>query len=204
MKRNIICLLTILLLIPTPTSALVYDSVSYTSSDVQVDVVIEAGTQWSSPFTENVNVTIGVVPMFTGITETNITSVTLVLYRVEVDASGYFLIAAEEETGTPLVEGGAYANYSNEFSLTGNAGGLQCYFSLLVRGTFGNATSLQSYQALSQEDLVGPFAITTGIGSPVAWVGLIVIGVSSLVFIAGVYGVKRSRTRRRRKSLMDD
>ncbi|MHA1909157.1 MAG: hypothetical protein ACW98Y_17815, partial [Candidatus Thorarchaeota archaeon] len=202
--RRIICLLAILLLIPTPTSAVAFDSVSYVSSDVRVDVQMEANTPWSSPFTESVNVTIGVTPLLSGITQTNITSVSLVLHRVEVDDTGYFLISLEEDTGTPLVEGESYANYTNEFSLTGAAGGLECYFSLLVRGVFSNATFQKNFQALGEENLVGPFVISTGISSPVAWVGLIVIAVSSVVFVAGVYGVKASRTRKRRRTLMDD
>ncbi len=203
MKR-VICLLTILLLIPTPISAVVFETASYIDSGVQVDVSIEASTPWSAPFTEDVNVTIGVTPMSEGVTQTNITSVSLVLYRVEADASGFFLIAADEATSSPLVQGGSTANYTHKFTLSGTAGGLECYFSLLVRGSFGNASTREIYQALSPEDFVGPFVVSTGISSPVALVGLLVIGLSTVVFIAGIYGVKRSRTRRRRKSLMEE
>ncbi len=203
MKR-VICLLAILLLVPIPTSAVVFDSVSYVSSEVQVDVEIQATTPWSSPFTESVNVSIGVVPQINGVTQTNITSVSIILYRVEVDDTGYILITAEEEMGTPLVEGESYANYTNEFILSGASGGLNCFFSILVRGTYSNVTTRQTFQALSQEDLVGPFAIATGISSPVFYVGLIVIAVSTIVIAAGVYGVKKSRTRIKRRSLMDD
>ena len=189
---------------PAPTSAVVFDSVSFVSSGVQVDVQIEANTPWRSPFTESVNVSIGVTPQISGVVQTNITGVSIILHRLEVDETGYLLITAEEEMDSPLVEGGTSANYTNEFILSGASGGLECYFSILIRGVYSNVTTRQSFQALSQENLIGPFAIATDISSPVAWVGLIVIAVSSIIFAAGVYGVKKSRTHRRRRSLMDD
>ncbi|MDF1541293.1 MAG: hypothetical protein P1Q69_20515 [Candidatus Thorarchaeota archaeon] len=203
MKR-VMGILVLLLLLPIPASAVVYETVSFETDGVIVFVDVEANTPWASPFTENVNLSISVVPQIENSVQINITSVSLILYSMDADQTGYNLIAAEVKSGAPLASGVDQANYTHEFAMTGTSGGLDCFFAILVNGAYSNVTARHVFQALSAENLVGPFAIATGIASPQAWVGLIVIGISTIVMIAGVYGVKMSRTRSRRKTLLDE
>lgn len=203
MKR-IICLLCLLLLLPIPSNAVVFENASFVSAGVEVFVDIEASTPWSAPFSQHVNLTLSVVPQMQSVSEVNITSISLIVNREEADGSGYSLIAADTDSGTPLATGNEYANYSKQLTLSSSTGGLNCYFAILVSGIYSNVTNQEYFQALSPENLVGPFAISISIISPQSWVGLIVIAISTVVFAAGIYGVKKSRTRAKRHSLLDE
>ena len=203
MKR-IMGILVLLLFLPIPTSAVIYETASYENDGVMVYVDVQANTPWTSPFVEKANLTISVVPQIDNSAQINITSVSLIVNRMEVDESGYSLVSAEVITDSPLATGVDHANYTHEFTMSGTSGGLDCYFAILVTGVYSNITDQHFFQALSPENLVGPFIIYVGIASPIAYVGLIVIGLAGIIFIAGVYGVKKSRKRTRRKSLLDE
>ncbi len=196
----LIILLFTPMMVPFETAAPV---VVYTSDNVEVSVDLIAAIPWTAPFEEEVNLTIGVFPLVNNVIHVNITSVNIIVYREEADQSGYRLITAKDHQGTPLAEGTTFANYTDTFLLSGTDYGTDCYFALLVEGYYYNATHLEFYQALSDENLIGPFVIGSSIHTPVAYVGLIVLAIAGVVFIAGVYGIKKSRSRSTRKSLMD-
>lgn len=202
MKRLVIVPLIILLL-PMPILATTYEPTTYTNDGIAVTVSLQADTPWSAPFNEVVNVTIGVAPLAESVQEVNITSISVIVNSKEADGSDYLIIAAEENTGTPLATGTSYANYSIEMTLAGVSHGLECYFALMVTGNYKNATYQEFFQSLSPDALIGPFVVSASIQSPIVWVGLIVLAVAGLVFVAGIYGVKKSRKRSRRRRLED-
>ncbi len=202
MKRPIVALV-LMLLLPSPVLAVAYEPATFSDDGVVVTVNIEAGTPWSAPFTESVNISIGVAPTIAGLQQVNITSLYLIVNLEDADGSDYRIIAAEQVTNSPLATGTSFANYSAELLLSGTTNGLNCYFAIEVSGNYRNATFEDFYQALSPENFVGPFVISASIESPIVWVGLIVLGISTVVCIGGVFGVKKSRKRSRRRSLSD-
>ena len=204
MKRGVFGIGLLLLVIATPVAGVSYDRVSFIDGDTEFFVGITANTPWRSPFSDTVNVSVDVVPNIDNVLSVNITRVTLIVHRAEADASGYVLIALEKDDSANIVSTNPYANYTNSFSVSSSATGMDCYFKLVVEGSYGNGTHLFNFQSESPDDLVGPFTISASIETPTVWVGLLVFGVSGLVFIAGMYGVKKSRSRVRRKSLLDD
>ncbi len=202
MKKLVVLLLTLLLL-PTPVMGVSYSPVSFTSDGVEVIVSIQADTPWSAPFSESVNLSIGVTPLIDNTLGVNITSISLIVNSEEADGTGYTVIDADDESGTPLTMGVSYANYSTQLGLSGTGHGLVCYFAVVVTGSYRNGTHQEFFQALSPDNLVGPFVISASLESPIVWVGLIVLAIFGVIFIAGMYGVKKSRKRSSRRRLED-
>ncbi|MFW9920694.1 MAG: hypothetical protein ACFFED_13905 [Candidatus Thorarchaeota archaeon] len=202
MKRSFVALLLVLLL-PTPVLGVTFDPTTYVDDGVAVTVYIQANTPWSAPFNEIVNVSVGVAPLAAAILEVNITSIELIVASEEADGSDFLIIDSADRSGTPLATGTSYANYSTSLQLSGTSHGLDCYFAIMVSGNYGNGTYQDFFQALSPDTLAGPFIISASIQSPIVWVGLIILGVSGVIFVAGIYGVKKSRKRSRRRHLED-
>jgi hypothetical protein len=197
-------LLCLVLLFPVPVQAVVYEPASYLNDGVVVNVSLQAATPWTAPFVEAVEMNVSVVPAAMNLIHVNITRVSIIVNRADPDELEYSLIAAEEKSGSPLSSGVAYANYTGSFEINGQLNGLECYFAIIVSGSYFNTTGAYYFQAMSPENLVGPFTIGSSLATPTNLVGLAVIGISSLICVAGVFGVKRSRTRVRRKSLLDE
>ncbi len=202
MKRVSVVFL-ILLVMPVPMSSIRYEPVSYSDDGVRVFVTVEANTPWTAPFNEKVNVTISVEPLIDQMTQVNITRIDVILNKVEADQSDYILMAADEVSGTPITTGVTFANFTSEFNFASTDSGTECYFAVMVSGAYRNATHIAFFQALSPENLVGPFVVTPSIESPIVWVGLIVMAIAGVIFAAGIYGVKKSRKRSTRKRLSD-
>jgi hypothetical protein len=189
----------------TPVSAVSFERVSFAHDGVEVFVEISADVPWSSPFTANkANLTLSVVPQTSNVSHINITEVSLIVNKYYSSDDTYQLISAESNFGSPLVTGTEYANYSTTFEITGNSAGAESYFALLVVGNFRNGSSVIYFQAVSQENLIGPFAILSSIQSPLVYVGIFLFGFFTLVIVAGLYGVKKSRSPVRRRRLLDD
>ncbi|MHA1930181.1 MAG: hypothetical protein ACTSV2_16540 [Candidatus Thorarchaeota archaeon] len=204
MKRGVFVIGLLLLVIATPVSGVTYDRVSYISGDTEIFVEITANTPWRSPFSETVNVSVDVVPTIENVLGVNITRVTLIVLRAEADSSGYNLITLETDNQAHIVSNNPYANYTNSFSVSESKTGTDCYLALVVEGNYENGTHNFNYQAQSPDNLVGPFEISASMATPTVWVGLLAFGIASLVFIAGMYGIKKSKSRVRRKSLLDE
>lgn len=203
-KRGVLGIFIIVLFVFTQVGAVSYERVSYVNDNVEVFVEITANTPWSSPYSETVNVSIDVVPNIENVLGVNITSMTLIVHRAEPDGSSYILINIEKDDSANIVSPNPYANYTNSFTVSERSTGTECYFKLVVEGRYGNGTHFFDFQSMSPDDLVGPFAISPSITTPTVWVGLLVLGVAGIIFIAGIKGIKKSRSRVRRKSLLDD
>lgn len=200
MKRAL-AVLIMLLVMPAPSAAYQYEPVSYEDGGVSVTVSIQATTSWIAPFTETVNVSVLAVPLAEGVVGVNITALSLIVNSEQADQSGFILIAAAEKTGSPLATGETAANYSTSMSVNSDKNGQTCFFAVLVAGAYSNVTTQEYFQAASPDNLVGPFTISASVASPIVWVGLIVVSIFMVVFVAGMYGVKKSRKRSRRHRL---
>ena len=204
LKRGVFAIGLLLMVIATPVAGETYERVSYISGDNEIFVEITADTPWTSPFSETVNVSIDVVPTIENVIGVNLTRVTLIVHRAEADGSGYALISLEKDDPVNIVSNNPYANYTHIFSVSESSTGVDCYFALLVEGSYGNGTHHFNFQSSSPDNLVGPFEITASMSTPTVWVGLLAFGIASLVFMAGMYGIKKSKSRVRRKSLLDE
>ena len=149
--KQIIPLILLVLLLPVPTAAFAYNPVSYSSEGVTVTVNLNANEAWSAPFTETVNVSIGVTPEASSVLSVNITSVSVIINRKEADQTGYLLMDLDDKTGSPLASGVSFANYSNQFTLRGTESGTECYFAIMVSGSYSNGTHSEYFQALSPD-----------------------------------------------------
>ena len=204
LKRGVLGIFLVILFIVTPVGAVSYEQVSFVDDNVEVFVKISADTPWSSPFSEIVNISIDVVPQDLNVLQVNISRVSLIVNRAEADQSGFVLITLEYETNVNIVSANEYANYTNTFTVSAASTGMDCYFTILVEGSYYNGTHQTFFQSLAPDDLVGPFLISSSIATPTVWVGLLVLAVAGFIFIGGIFGVKKSRSRVRRKSLMDE
>jgi hypothetical protein len=196
-----LAVLIMLLVMPAPSAAYQYEPVSYVNSGVSITVSIRAKTSWTAPFAEAVNVSVIATPLVDGVVGVNITSVSIIVNSEQADQSSFILIAAAEETGSPLATGDTSANYSTSMQIVGDKNGQTCFFAVLVAGAYSNVTVQEYFQSASPDNLVGPFTILASVASPIVWVGLIVVSIFMVVFVAGMYGVKKSRKRTRRHHL---
>ncbi len=189
-------LVSLLMLVPF-VSAAAYGPASFADGGIQVDVRILASTPWQSPFTEPVNVSLGIIPQTDGVSEVNVSQVIISVHRVESDST-FTLVAADATDFENASFTGAFANITVDTSLSGSLSGVECYFAVYVSGTFWNGTDVVNYEAASEEDFIGPFSITPSTQSAQFLVGIALMGLSALIMTAGIWGVKKSRSERRR------
>ncbi|MHA1902347.1 MAG: hypothetical protein ACXADL_02860 [Candidatus Thorarchaeota archaeon] len=205
MKRKSLLAILVVFVLITPVSAVSFERTSFIHDGVEVFVEISADVPWSSPFTANeANLTLSVVPQTSNVSHVNISEVSLIVNKYDSSDDTYQLISAESNFGSPLVTGNAFVNYSTTFEVTGNSAGAESYFALLVVGNYRNGSSVTYFQAVSQEGLIGPFAIRSSLQSPIVYVGILLFVFFTFVIIAGLYGVKKSRSPVRRRRLLDD
>jgi len=203
MKRVLaLCLVLILLIIPV--HAVDFGEASFTEDDVQVTVWITANTPWDSPFSEEVNISLQVAPLAENITTITITDVVLTVQRSDPDGLTYALVSVQIEEFSPAMSGTEYAAASASMILDGSLTGTDCYFAVVVEGTYSNSTVEVPFQASSPENLVGPFAIAAGLASPQLIVGLVIIAAATLCIIAGSYATKCPRRGASRRKLLEE
>lgn len=191
-------LVLVSLLILTPSvSAVTYGPVSFVDDGIQVDVRILASTPWQSPFTEPVNVTLGIVPQADDVTQVSVSRVIVSVHRTESDNS-FTLIAAHSTDYENESFAGPVANITVDTYLSGSLSGGVCHFAVYVSGTFWNGTGTVNYEAASKENFIGPFSIAPSVSSPQSLVGIALMGLSALILTAGIWGVKKSRAERRK------
>jgi hypothetical protein len=178
-------------------SAYDYAPAHYVSNSVSVDVRISAAQSWQSPFTELIGLVLGIVPQAPAVTQVNISQVVLSVHRLEPDETYILVAAASSDIGQGVFDAGV-ANISSQVTLSGSISGSNCYFAVLVVGSYWNGTHAAVFNSISSENLVGPFSITPSITSPQSLVGIALVGGFSLLLIAGAYGLRKARSRTRR------
>ena len=203
MKRVLaLCLMLVLLIIPV--HAVDFAEASFTEDDVQVTVRITANTPWYSPFSEEVNISLQVAPLAENITTITITEIVLAVQRSDPNGLTYTLVSAQIKEFSPAMSGTGYAAASASMILDGSLTGTDCYFAVVVEGTYSNSTVEVPFQVSSPENFVGPFAIAAGLASPQLIVGLVIIAAGTLCIIAGFYAMKRSERGSSRRKLLEE
>jgi len=192
MKRAIV-VSTLFLLLVVPSTGIVFGPVSYYADSVKVTVQLTADTPWQSPFTEGVEISLGIAPLSDNITQVNITEVIVSVHSYDSGSGSFSLVCAgSREFSTPVM-GVTTANVTTSFLLLGMGTGADCYFSLAVSGAYKNSTGVFSFQSRSSENLLGPFAISLGITSPLFIVGIVMMALFAVVLVLGLIGIKKSR-----------
>ncbi|MCK4279125.1 MAG: hypothetical protein KAW94_00970 [Candidatus Thorarchaeota archaeon] len=203
MKRVLaLCFMLVLLIIPV--HAVDFTEASFTEDDVQVTIWITADTPWYSPFSEKVNISLQVAPLAENITTITITEIVVTVQRSDPDGLTYALVSAQSEEFSPAMSGTEYAEASASMILDGSLAGTDCYFAVVVEGTYSNSTVEVSFRVFSPENLIGPFVIAAGLASPQLIVGLAIMAAATLSIIAGLYAMKRSERGSSRKKLLEE
>jgi hypothetical protein len=193
-----------LVLLIIPVHAVDFTESSFSEDDVQVTVWIAANTPWYSPFSEEVNISLQVVPLAENITAITITEIVLTVHRSDPDGLTYTLVSVQIEKFSPAMSGTEYAAASASMILDGSLTGIDCFFAVVVEGTYSNSTVEVPFQVFSPENLVGPFVIAAGLASPQLIVGLVIIAVATLGIIAGYYAMNRSGRGSSRRKLLEE
>jgi len=203
MKRVLaLCLMLVLLI--RPVHAVDFTEASFIEDDVQVTVWITANTPWQSPFSEEVNISLQVSPLAENITTITVTGIVLTVQRSDPDGLTYALVSVQIEEFSPAISGIEYAAASVSMILDGSITGTDCYFAVVVEGTYSNSTVEVPFQVSSPDNFVGPFAIAAGLASPQLLVGLVIIAAATLCIIAGFYAMRRSGRRFSRRKLLEE
>jgi len=193
-----------LILLIIPVHAVDFTEASFTEDNVQVTVWITANTPWHSPFSEEVNISLQVVPLAENITAIVITEIVLTVQKSDSDGLAYSLVSVQIEEFSPAISGTEYAAASVSMILDGSLTGTDCYFAVLVEGTYSNSTVEVPFQVSSPENFVGPFAIAAGLASPQLIVGLVIIAAATLSIIAGFHAMRRSGRGSSRRKLLEE
>ncbi len=203
MKRVLaLCLMLVLLIVPI--HAVDFTEASFTEDDVQVTVWITANTPWYGPFSEEVNISLQVASLAENITTITITEIVLTVQRSDPGGSTYALVSVQSKAFSPAMSGTEYAAASASMILDGSLTGSDCYFAVVVEGTYSNSTVEVPFQVSSPENLVGPFAIAAGVASPQLVVGLVIIAAATLCIIAGFYATKCPGRGSSRRKLLEE
>ncbi|UCE09349.1 MAG: hypothetical protein JSW61_10260 [Candidatus Thorarchaeota archaeon] len=204
MLRTAVAILIVSLVLLPTASATDFPTQSFTSDGVEVSVTISANTPWYSPFTQSVSVSLSVQPQAEGVTEVNVTEFILTVHRKDISGLGFSLISAESTSFTPAEEGESQVDIVSTVVISGGGLGEECYFGISVLGAYSNSSYSNAFTSTSDEDLIGPFAIRGGIGSPQVIVGIMVTVLFSVILIGGVWVARKNVARRKRRSLLDD
>jgi hypothetical protein len=192
MKRAIV-VSTLFLLLVVPSAGNAFGPVSYNADGVKVTVQLTADTPWQSPFTEGIEISLGVAPLSDNITQVNITEVIVSVHSYDSGSGSFSLVCAGSRGFPTPVMGVTTANVTTSFLLSGMDTGAKCYFSLAVSGGYKNSTGIFSFQSRSSENFLGPFAISVGITSPLFMVGIVMMGLFAMVLVLGMIGIRKSR-----------
>jgi hypothetical protein len=193
-----------LVLLIVPVHAVDFTEASFTEDDVQVTVWITANTPWYGPFSEEVNISLQVASLAENITTITITEIVLTVQRSDPGGSMYALVSVQSKAFSPAMSGTEYAAASASMILDGSLTGSDCYFAVVVEGTYSNSTVEVPFQVSSPENLVGPFAIAAGVASPQLVVGLVIIAAATLCIIAGFYATKCPGRGSSRRKLLEE
>ena len=202
-KSAVSVALILVLLLPL-ASGVEYEAVEYTDGSMRVSLQISADTPWVAPFSESVSISVNVTPLASAVQEVNVSRISLIVNRLEADQSGYVLVSAENVQGSPLATGLENVSYQRNLTLSGAKYGDNCYFALLVAGSYQNGTELHYFEAASSDDLIGPFSISASIVTPQVWVGIIVLIGAFAFFACGAYGVKKARSEKKKPKLLEE
>jgi FlaG/FlaF family flagellin (archaellin) len=204
LPRSAVSVALILVLLLPSVSGVEYEAVEYIDGSMRVSVQISADTPWVAPFSESVSISVNVTPPGSAVQEVNVSRISLIVNRLEADQSGYVLVSAENVQGSPLATGLENTTYKTNLTLSGDKYGDNCYFALLVAGSYRNGTELHYFEAVSPDDLIGPFSISASIVTPQVWVGIVVLLGAFAFFACGAYGVKKSRSEKKRSKLLEE
>jgi len=197
-----LCLVVVLLIVPV--HAIDFTEASFTEDDVQVTVWITANTPWYGPFSEEVNISLQVASLAENITTITITEIVLTVQRSDPGGSAYTLVSVQIEEFSPAISGTEYAAASASMILDGSLTGTDCYFAVVVKGTYSNSTVEVPFQVSSPENFIGPFVIAAGLASPQLVVGLVIIAAATLCIIAGAYATKCPGRGSSRRKLLEE
>lgn len=202
-KRIALMAVVLLLLLPV-SSGMDYEAVEYTDDSINVSVQASASTPWVAPFSEQVELTVNVTPLTSAVQEVNLSRISLIVNKLEADESGYVLVSAENIQDSPLATGVNHVTYQANLTVGGDKYGDNCYFALLIAGSYYNSTELHYFEAASPDNLIGPFSISASLVTPQVWVGIIVLAGAFAFFACGAYGVKTSRSPKKNSKLLED
>lgn len=194
----------LILFVVMPCSAAEYGPASFTCDGVNVIVAVTADTPWESPFTEEVGLTVGITPQLPGVTQVNVTEVSVSVNRYDSGSATFVLVAAKSRVFSSPVTGSDHANFTTSLLLSGTISGAECYFALAVSGEYTNGTHVIQFLSTSSENLVGPFVISVSVGSPLFVIGLVMMGLFSAIVVLGVFGVKKSQGPAHRRHRLDE
>lgn len=201
--RQVPVFITLALLLLHPTTAYTFEPVSYTQNGFQIIASVEAEVPWQSPFNQEINISVTVVPQVKNVTEVALTSLLVTVHATEADR-GYLLITSKEYSPPVPAIGVENVSILTTLSIAGSGIGEVCYFGISVEGAFTNSTGTYGFSTISPENLVGPFAILMSIGSPQFLVGLAFIILFLVVTAAGVSAARRTRARPKRRPLLEE
>jgi len=194
----------LIFLVVVPCSAADYGPASFTSDGVTIIAGVTAGTPWESPFAKEVVLTVGVTPQLSGVTQVNVTEVSISINRYDSSSATFILVAARSKAFPSPVTGSDHANFTSSLLLSGTTSGAECYFALAVSGDYTNGTDVIHFLSTSSENLIGPFVISVGAASPLFIVGLAMMGLFSAVMVLGVLAVKKSQGLAHQKRRLDE
>ncbi len=204
LPKHVVAIALMLLLILPSASGVEYETKEFIDDSIRVSVQLAADTPWVAPFSETVSIAVNVSPMSSALQQVNVSRISIVVNRLETDQSGYVLVSAENVQGSPLKTGIESASYQTNITMIGDKFGESCYFALLIAGSYLNGTALHYFEAASPEDLIGPFSISASIATPQVWVGIIVLAGAFAFFACAAYGVKKSRSQKKKTKLLEE
>ncbi|MGY5853818.1 MAG: hypothetical protein RTU92_09650 [Candidatus Thorarchaeota archaeon] len=203
MKRLSVVILALLVLV-SPVNGLDYPTATFIEDDIELHASVSADTPWYSPFSEEADLTLSVVPTDPNVDSVIINEVTLSVHKHNPTGSGFSLVTVDTEQLTPAVTGTSYANFTGSFFLASSTTGIDCYFGVSVQGSYTNSTHTIDYQIVSNESLVGPFTISASFSTPQVLVGFAVTVFATVICIVGLLGVRKSRSVTKRRTLLDE
>ncbi len=198
-------LFMLVMVMVVPVRALSFEPATFYDQGIEVTAEVSASVPWTSPFSEDVELTLTVRPNRSDVVQVNITEVTLSVNRRVDNTTSFMLVVASTHGLSEPVTGTSQAQYSSSFHLSGTTAAPMCYFGVSVCGTYSNGTHVFEYEVFSNQSLVGPFEISASLATPQVLVGLGISLAFIVVLVVGLLSLKRSRAGpKRRRRLLEE
>ena len=204
MSKTIVVLVIVAILLQ-PAAMTNFGEESYTSDGIVVHAWLSADVPLFSPYSKNVSVDLSISASNASVIEINVTNIILSVNKRDISSDSYSIITAVEKSFSPVRIGSPNLIINETLELTGLNVGQECYFALVVEGSYKTADNTTNFASTSPENFVGSFSIFSSLQSPLSQVGIVVIALFSLVIIGGLYLARRSHgIKRERPSLLQD